>query len=52
MDEVRVTDKELRISGPKSVLARFAAKAAAKTCAKSSLFCSGVARTKRFELAL
>jgi hypothetical protein len=43
MDVVRVTDKEIRISGPKSVPARFAAKAATEPAPKvlSLLFRSG-----------
>ena len=49
MEEVRVTDEEIRISGLKSVLARCAAEGRGRTCAQSSLFCSGVARPTGFE---
>ena len=49
MDEVRVTDEEIRISGSKSVLARCAARRGRRTRAQSSLFCSGVARPTGFE---
>ena len=49
MEEVRVTDEEIRISGSKSVLAKCAAEGVGRTRAQSSLFCSGVARPKGFE---
>jgi hypothetical protein len=38
MDEVRVTDEEIRISGPKSILARCAAEGAAEPVPKVLCF--------------
>jgi hypothetical protein len=43
MDEVRVTEQEIRISGPKSVLARCATEGVAEPVPAVLLFCSGVA---------
>ena len=49
MDEVSVSDEEIRISGSKSVLARCAAANEMPSRACGSLFCSGVARPRGFE---
>ena len=50
LDEVLVSDEEIRISGSKSILARCATQGVAESMPKVLSFCSGVARPKRFEL--